>query len=176
MKVKVDTSKINGFDALDENAKKALAGLEVEVPEPDYTGYVKKEVFDKKASEAADLSKQLKSKMTESELAEAENAKQLLDMKTELANLKKEKTISTYKAEYLGIGYDEQSAIDSATALAEGDVNKVFAIQKAFIENTKKDATAKALNAQPELTPGKPATKADAEQAEQAKIRDWFGL
>ena len=66
MKVKVDTSKINGFDALDENAKKALAGLEVEVPEPDYTGYVKKEVFDKKASEAADLSKQLKSKMTES--------------------------------------------------------------------------------------------------------------
>lgn len=176
MKVKVDTSKIKGFDALDENAKKALAEIEVEVPEPDYTGYVKKEVFDKKASEAADLSKQLKSKMTESELAEAENAKQLLDMKTELANLKKEKTISGYKAKYLGLGYDEQHALESAQALAEGDMEKVFAIQKAFIEGTKKEATAKALNTQPELTPGKPATQADAEKAEQAKIRDWFGL
>ena len=176
MKVKVDTDKISGYDALPEDVKKAIAEIEVDVPEADHTGWVKKEVFDKKASEAADLSKQLKSKMTESELAEAENQKALSDMKTELANLKREKTISNYKAEYLGIGYDEQNALDSATALAEGDVSKVFAIQKAFIENTKKEATAKALNTQPTLTAGTPMSKADADKAEQAKIEHWFGL
>lgn len=176
MKVKVDTSKVNGFDALPEDVQKQIAEIEVEVPEADHTGYVKKDVFDKKASEAAELSKQLKSKMTEAELAEAENQKALSDMKSELANLKREKTISNYKAEYLGIGYDEQNALESATALAEGDVTKVFAIQKAFIENARKEATAKALNEQPTLTAGKPISKAEADMAEKAKIEHWFGL
>ena len=74
MKVKVDVKNIPNFDAMSAEDKiKALMNYEVDAPDMDMTGYVPKEVFDKKASEAAALSKQLKSKLTESELAEAES-------------------------------------------------------------------------------------------------------
>lgn len=49
---KIDTSKIEGF--ADMTAEQKLAALEsYDIPEPDYSGYVKKDVYDKAASEAA---------------------------------------------------------------------------------------------------------------------------
>ena len=50
MKVKFDTAKIPGFENLTEEQKQAIAGYELDVPEPDMSGYVKKDVFDKKAA------------------------------------------------------------------------------------------------------------------------------
>lgn len=177
MKVKVDVKNIPNFDAMSAEDKiKALMNYEVDAPDIDMTGYVPKEVFDKKASEAAALSKQLKSKLTESELAEAESKQALDDLKNELESLKKEKTISGYKAEYLGLGYSEETAQASAVALAEGNHNKVFELQKAFIEEQKKQASANALNAQPGLTTGKALTGDEAQKAQDAQINKWFGL
>ena len=177
MKVKVDVKNIPNYDKMSPEEKlKALTNYEVDVPETDMSGYVTKEVFDKKASEAAALSKQLKSKMTESELAEAESKQTLENMKAELESLKKEKTISGYKAEYLGLGYDDENAQLSAVALAEGNTSKVFEIQKAFIENEKKKASANALNNQPGLSTGNPMTGADAQKAQEAQISKWFGI
>lgn len=175
-KVKVDVTKLPNYASLSEEAKKALADLEVEVDEPDYSGYVKKDVFDKKASEAADLSKQLKSKMSETELAEAESRKVVDDLRTELAALKKEKTISSYKAEYLGLGYSDELAVASAEALASGDMAKVFANQKQFIEQQKKNATAAALNQQPTLTAGQPLQPSSPEDVLLGKIKAEIGL
>jgi len=176
MKQKVDVSKVPGFDALADDVKKIISGIEVEVPEPDYSGYVKKEVFDKKASEAADLSKQLKSKMTETELAEAENQRKALEMQTELAALKKEKTIAGYEAKYLGLGYDAETAKKSAVALAENNLDEVFSLQESFIKNAKKESVTQALNQQPGLTTGQPATQSDLAKVEEAKLKSWFGL
>lgn len=177
MKVKVDVKNIPNFDKLSAEEKvKALTEYEVEVPEHDLSGYVTKEVFDKKASEAAALSKQLKSKMTEAELADAESKQTLENMRAELESLKKEKTISGYKAQYLGLGYDDENAQLSAVALAEGNTAKVFEIQKAFIEDQKKKASANALNAQPGLTTGKTLTGTDAQKAQEAQISAWFGI
>ena len=175
MKVKVDVKSIPDFDKMSaEDKVKALLGHEIDVPETDMSGYVTKEVFDRKASEAAALSKQLKSKMTEAELADAESKQTLENMKAELEALKKEKTVTGYKAEYLGLGYDEENAQASALALAEGNTAKVFEIQKAFIEDQKKKASANALNSQPGLTQGKGLTGQDAEKAQEAQIRSWF--
>lgn len=177
MKVKVDVKSIPNYDSLSAEEKiKALTEYEVDVPERGMEGYVTKELFDKKASEAAALSKQLKSKMTESELAEAESKQALDDLKSELESLKKEKTISGYKAEYLGLGYGEESAQESAIALAEGNHAKVFELQKAFIEEQKKQASANALNAQPGLSTGKTLTGVDAQKAQNAQINKWFGI
>lgn len=176
MKVKVDPNAINGYDNLSDEAKQALAEVLIEVPDPDYKGYVKKDVFDKKASEASELSKQLKSKMSESELAEAENQKKFADMENELKALRTEKTINGYKASYLSLGYDEATALENATALANGDLDKVFANQKTFLEKQKKQATAQAINSQPNLTTGSTVSSADLEKAEIARLRKDFGL
>lgn len=65
----IDTSMIEGFDGMTADEKvTALLGLQI--PDPiDLSGYVKKDVFDAKATEAATLAKQLKSKTTEAETA-----------------------------------------------------------------------------------------------------------
>lgn len=175
-KVKIDTKAIPGFDALTEEQKAAIAQIEVDVPEPDYTGYVKKEVFDKKAAEASDLSKQLKSKMTEAEVAEADKQKAIADMQSELESLRREQTISTYKAKFLALGYGEDLAAETASAMVEGNTDVVFANQKTFLEEQKKAISASALNQQPELTVGKPINAQTKEKQEMDALRSNFGL
>lgn len=65
----IDTSAIEGFDGMTADEKvTALLGLQI--PDAvDLSGYVAKSVFDTKATEAANLSKQLKAKITEAETA-----------------------------------------------------------------------------------------------------------
>lgn len=174
--MKLDVNKIPNFETLSDEIKKILAELDIDVSTPDYSGYVKKDVFDKKAAEAAELSKQLKAKMTETEQAEAEKEKMFSDMKTELETLKKEKTISAYKAEYLALGYDDKLATETATAMVEGNTQTVFANQKNFMETQKKNIEAAALNKQPDLSVGKPPENKTKEQIEIENLRKGFGL
>ena len=65
----IDTSTIEGFDGMTADEKvTALLGLQI--PDAvDLSGYVAKSVFDTKATEAANLSKQLRAKTTEAETA-----------------------------------------------------------------------------------------------------------
>lgn len=130
---KIDISTIEGFEEMSAEDKLA-AVLAIEVPEQvDLSKFVAKDVFDKKASEAANLSKQLKSKMSEDELAEAERARIQLendekyaDLESKYNDLIKQSTIATYKAKYLAQGYDEKLAQATAVALADGDMETVF--------------------------------------------------
>lgn len=65
----IDTSTIEGFDGMTADEKVA-ALLGVQIPDAvDLSGYVKKDVFDSKASEAATLANQLKAKTTEADNA-----------------------------------------------------------------------------------------------------------
>ena len=67
---KVDITKIEGYEGMTPEEKiKALEAYEIEDVQPDYSGYVKKDVFDKTASELAGVKKQLKEKMTDDEAA-----------------------------------------------------------------------------------------------------------
>ena len=62
-----DTTQIEGFDGMTAE-QKLEAVLKFDLPDaPDMSKFVSKETFDKKASEAANLSKQLRDKMTEDE-------------------------------------------------------------------------------------------------------------
>ena len=63
----IDTSTIEGFDGMTD-AQKVDALLKVEIPDRvDLKQYVDKSLFDKKLSELADVSKQLKAKQTDDE-------------------------------------------------------------------------------------------------------------
>jgi hypothetical protein len=71
---KIDVTKIEGYaDMTPEEKLKALEGYDV--PDPDYSGYVKKDVFDKTASELAAKKKELTEKMSEDEQKKAKEAK-----------------------------------------------------------------------------------------------------
>lgn len=137
--MKIDITKIAGYkDGMTAEEKLAL----LDNYEPDYSGYIRKETFDKTASELAEAKKALKAKMTEDEQKEAERLAAEQALKTELETLRKETTVTKYKAKYLSLGYDEKLAEETAKALADSDMDKVFANQQSYIENVRKAAKA----------------------------------
>lgn len=145
---KIDTSTIEGYDEMSaEDKLKALEGYEI--PEPDYSGYVKKDVFDKTSHDLSEAKKELKAKLSEDEQKklEAETATKELNEKYEA--LLRKSTISDNKAKYLALGYDEKLAEETATAVADGDTEKVFANEKKHLEQFEKKIRADALKRTP---------------------------
>ena len=151
----IDTSKIEGYaDMTPEQKVEALE--KYAIADPDYSGYVKKDVFDKTASELAQTKKDLKARMTEEERAKAEHDAELAEYKTKYEELQKEKNIAKNRAEFISAGYDEALAQETAEALEKGDYATVFKNQKAVIETVKKIAKGEAAAKIPT-----PAGKAD---------------
>lgn len=151
----IDTSKIEGYENMTPEQKvKALE--KYTIADPDYTGYVKKEVFDKKASEAAKLEKDLKARMSEDEIKAKEAAEELTKYKTEAETLRREKNIASNKAQLIGIGYDEALAQATAEAMESGDLATVIKNQKVVLDNVAKTAKGEAAAKLPT-----PAGKAD---------------
>ena len=140
----IDTSKIEGYENM--TAEEKVKALEAySIADPDYSGYVKKETFDKTASELAQTKKDLKARMSEEEIRQKEAAEELNKYKAEAETLKKEKAISDNKAELLGIGYSDELAAITAKAMVEGDIATVIKNQQLVIENVKKVAKGEAM-------------------------------
>ncbi len=146
--MKIDTNLIPNFEDLPEEAKEAILAMEF-ADVPDMSQFVAKAVFDKKASEAADLSKQLKSKMTQDEQAAAQQAEALAAMQSELESLRADKAISEYTAQFLGLGYSEKLAKSTAEALHQGDMATVFKNQATFVAEREKAMKAELLKNTP---------------------------
>lgn len=145
---KIDISKIEGFDAMTPEQKvEALQGFDF--PDPDYSGWVKKETFDKTASDLAAKKKELNAKLTEEERRKQEEAEKWSAMQQQLDTLKKEKTISGYKAKLVAQGYDEALADATAAAMESGDMATVFANNQKFLEGYAKKIVADKLKGTP---------------------------
>lgn len=145
---------IENYESMSTEEK--LAALEAY--EPDMTGFVAKSVFDKKASEAAELSKQLKSRMTEDEAKAAKAAEEHAALLARVEELEREKAVSSYVASYLAMGYDEKLAKSSAEALAKGDVETVFKNQATHASSVEKALRTELLKGTPAPAAGKPDT------------------
>lgn len=131
--MKIDVTKISGYSEM--TAEEKLAALEgLDLPDPDYTGYVRKEVFDKTASEAAEWKRKHNALLSEEEQARIAREEELNSLRNSVAQMTREKMIAQYKAEYIAMGYSENLAAKSAEAAADGDTATVFANQKAFLE------------------------------------------
>ncbi len=145
--MKIDVSTIEGFEEMSaEDKVQALLGVDLT---PDLSGYVKKEVFDAKATEAANLSKQLKTKMTDDETKAAEAKAAQEKLENDYKALLKKSTIADHTARYLALGYDEKLAKETAEALYEGDMDKVFENQSKFKEAVEKKLKADLVNDTP---------------------------
>lgn len=176
--MKIDVSKIEGFDAMTpEDKLAALMGYEFEDPKPADSGEVTKlkAALSKANGEAADWKRQFREKQTEQERAEAERAENEKALQDELKSLRREKVLSEYAKQCMGIGYDAALATECAEAMADGRFNDVFAIQQKFMEAKTKEIEAAALNKQPTISAGAPPVQS-AEKAETNKMRQIFGL
>lgn len=148
---KIDVTKIEGYS--DMTPEQKLAALEgYDVPDLDYTGYVKKDVFDKTASELAAKKKELTEKMTEDEQKKLKEQEERDELQSKYEKLLHESEVSKFKAKLLGMGYEEKLADDTAEAMASGDSEKVFANQKKHLEAVEKKVRAEALKDTPKPT------------------------
>lgn len=150
---KIDTSIIDGYESM--TAEQKVSALEAySVPDPDYTGWVKKDLYDKAASEASSWKKKHNELLSEDERKKQEQADSLAQMQTELEELRTSKKISEYKAKFVAQGYDEALAEDTAKAMAAGNSEKVFANSQKFLDDYAKRVKADALKKTPRPTPG----------------------
>lgn len=151
--MKINPESIQGFSEMSaEDKVSALLGLDI--PDPvDLTGYVKKEAFDKKASEAAEFSRQLKSKMTEEEATRAEQERELTEVKQKYSELLRESTIAKHTSRFQAIpGYDQKLAQAAAVALVDNDSEKLFEIQQQAAEAIEKSMRAERVSQDPKPT------------------------
>lgn len=149
--MKIDVSKIAGYESMSAEEKlKALEGFDI--PDPDYSGYVKKEEYDKTASELSQKKKELEAKMSADELAQkkAQEAQEELQKKYDL--LLHETAVSKNKAELLALGYEDKLADETAEAMANGDITTVLKNQKKHLDSFEKKVRAEALKNTPKPT------------------------
>ncbi len=151
---KVDITKIEGYEEMSAEEKiKALEAFEIEDTPTDYTGYVKKDVFDKTASELASMKKQLKEKLSDDEIAKQKEQEERAELQSKYEALLHETEVSKRKADLLAIGYDEKLADETAEAMVKGDLDKVLNNQKKHLETVEKKVRAEALKDTPKPTP-----------------------
>lgn len=127
-------------------------------------------------SESANYKRQLREKQSADEKAEADRAEAQAKMEQELKELRRDKTISDYKARFIGLGYADDDAVKSANALADGDVDTVFSTFKSHLENTKKSVTVEAMDRQNGLSVGNPPSQDELKKKSLNSIREAAGL
>lgn len=151
--MKIDTTQIPNFDTLPEEAKNAILAMEF-ADAPDMSQFVAKSVFDKKASEAADLGKKLREHMTDEEAKAAKAAEEYAALIERAEKAENALAVSNYVAAYVGMGYDEKLAQSTAEAMVKGDTDTVLKNQKIHLENREKALKAELLKQTPPPAPG----------------------
>lgn len=136
---KIDTSTIQGY--ADMTPEQKVAALEAaETPDPDYTGYVKKEVLDRATSEAADWKKKYNSTLSEAERQKQEAEDKQKATEERLAELERKDKIATAKDDYIKAGFKPDLALATAEAFVDG---KMDVVQKNILKHAATLAEAK---------------------------------
>lgn len=165
--MKIDTQTIEGY--ADMTPEQKIAYFEgLDLPEPNDNGEMLKlkNALNKASSDVASYKKQLQDRMTEAEKAEAAQK----EMNERLAGYEKRERISGFARKYRELGYSDDLALKTAEAYENGDMDSVFANQKAYLDATTKALKEAALANQPPLTQGKPLTSKQIEDAETEKL------
>jgi hypothetical protein len=169
---KINTSAIEGYENM--TAEEKLAALEaMDIPDVDKI----KSALDKATSEAAGYKKQLRERMTEEEARVAKEAEDRAAIQKELEQLRAEKLIDQHTAKFLGLGYDEKLARETATAMAAGDTEVVFKNHAKFIADHEKALKAEILKNTPTPPAGDGAEKigkADLQKMTLAEKQKFF--
>ena len=173
--MKVDITKIEGYENMSAEEKiKALTETDFDV-ETDNSELIKlKNALNKASSEAAEYKKQIRAKLSEDEAKEAERLEKEKAVQEELEELRRSKKMSEYVTNFIGIGYDKETAEKTATAMLDGDMTTVFQLAGAREEAHKKELEAAKLNGQPGLVGGKTLSVTETDKMSDAEYYDYM--
>lgn len=174
----IDVSKIKGYEEMTAEEKiEALVNFETnDLSKLMDENKNLKNLISKANSESADWKKKFRDTQSEVDKANAEKEEQFKALLEENKTLKMQSKIDGYAKQYVSRGYDEELANSTALALANGDMDVVFANEKAYEENLRKQLKADAVGKQSELGQSMPPTKEQLEKAELESIFRAAGL
>lgn len=158
-----------------EEINEALAGKEL-VDKSVLSNYVPKAVFDKTASEAAEYKKKLRATMTEAEQKAQEEKERQEAIENELKALRRKAAVADFEKQYLGLGYDPETATKIAEATYDNDMDTVFDLQKKFIDSKEKAIKAEILKNTPSAVSGNQVKVDYSKQIEAAKAEGNMAL
>ena len=167
--MKIDLNSIQGYASMTPEQKlAALEGFEFDTSELDTLRAEtknQKSLIDKYTGEIGQLKKKQNEGLSEAERKAAEQQEAMAKLQEKYDKLLLQSTIASYKAKYLGLGYEEALAEDTAKALANGEIDKVFANNAKHLEAVEKKQKADAARNTPKLDGGgsgvAPKTKED---------------
>jgi len=148
--MKIDTTKIEGFDAMSaEDKVKALQDYEYEASVEDKdvkslqdTISKLKDSVSKANKESAENKRKFLETLSESERKEQERIEADAQLKAELDALRKEKTVNGYTKQLMGLGIEGSLAEKMANELPTGIGEQFFAGFKKFKEDFEKNLRA----------------------------------
>ena len=150
---KIDLSLIEGYETMSlEDKVKLLEAFEFddsELTKLRDDNKKQKDLITKYTGEISSLKKAQSAGLTEAEKKAKEQEDAFTDLQSKYDALLKSSTISQYQAKYIALGYDEAMALETATALVDGDMDKVFANSEKFKTSLEKQLRAEAVKATP---------------------------
>ena len=137
-----------------EDIENALEGIEL--PKDNSADIKRLEAaLSKSNSEAADYKRQLREKMSAEDKEFEELKERFEELQGKYNTLSKESDISKNKARLLALGYEDALATETAEAMFNGEVDKVFAAQKKHLDSVEKKIREDVLKDTPRPAGGK---------------------
>lgn len=131
-----------------EEVTEALKGIEMPADQSAEIERLRNSLT-KSNSDAADWKRKFRETQDEATRKSEEDAENVKAMQAELEKLRREQTVSGYRASYIGMGYSEDEARKIAEALTDGKIDVVLAAQKkhqeTMAEQIRKDLLKKTL-------------------------------
>ena len=137
-----------------EDIEAALADVEIPADQSSEIERLKK-ANSNLSSENAEWKRKHREALSEEERKAQEIAERMKQLEEQNAALLRESGVAKHKAKFLGMGYDETLAAEAATAMVDGDMEKLFTYQQKHQEALEKKIRADALKGIPKPTPDK---------------------
>ena len=133
---------------------------EIEMPE-DKSAEIErlKGVISKSNSEAANYKRQLRERQSAEELKAQEEKEKRDELEEKYNKLLTETQVAKHKAKLLALGYEEMLAEETATALVNGETDKIFENQLKHQQNLEKKIKAETLKQTPQPVGGNGVNK-----------------
>lgn len=162
---KIDTTQIEGYESMTAEEKlKALEGFEYEDNAAELQN--QKNLLTKANKEAAEWKRKHNELLSDDERNKQAREEEITNLRNQVAELQKKELLSSHKASFLALGYDDALAEETATAMVEGDTAKVFANQQKFLTAHDKNFEAELLKKTPRN--GEGGTGGDIDYAKKA--------
>lgn len=174
--VSIDTSTIEGYAEMSVEDK--LAALEsykfndvsADLAAAQEENRKLKDATNKATHDRSVADKELKALKAQVEKGEGAKDSALADLQAKYDTLVRKNTVSEYKASLVAQGYDMELASETAEAMADGDMNKVFENNQKFIEAHDKAIKADLLKQTP-----RPGTGGTGDPGTSAMTAEKFG-